>query len=42
MTLKDDAELYREFAEALMDIIAEKHDNPDRRSRLAKALAHSA
>lgn len=39
MTLNDDRELYREFAEALMDLMAESHDSLDRRSRLAKARA---
>jgi len=39
MTLNDDAGLYCEFGEALMDLIAERQDSPDRRSRLAKARA---
>jgi len=39
MALNDDAGFYREFAEALMDLLTSKQDSQDRRSRLAKARA---
>lgn len=39
MTSNDDSGPYREFAEALVNLIAERQDDQDRRSRLAKARA---
>jgi hypothetical protein len=37
--MNDDARLYREFEEALTEVLAEKQYSLDRRTRLAKARA---
>jgi hypothetical protein len=39
MPMIDDAALYREFEEALTEVLAEKEYSLDRRTRLAKARA---
>jgi hypothetical protein len=39
MTLNDDAGPYREFAEALLDLVTDKQHSQNRRFRLEKACA---
>jgi hypothetical protein len=39
MPMNDNAGLYREFEEALTEVLAEKEYSLDRRTRLAKARA---